>query len=252
MNKAVMTLVALLLVPVPAVSQEAPRPGDRDPAQTERRSDRDTRGERSNDQSELGFREQVAGALETVESACSADMRAFCDMVTPGEGRLTLCMRAHEDQISRGCRTALYRVSRGLGRAAERIADVCWNEVRALCGDAERIAQCVVLKKASLSPSCETIVTILGPKVLGQKAQELLARVGMPVFGSGNQSLGQIAEVIRGTDGKVQSIQVDIGRFLGLGTKVVTISAEKIEQATGIKVQLTDTEIRSLPEAKKQ
>ena len=138
MNKAVMTLVALLLVPVPAVSQEAPRPGE---PQTERRSDRDTRGERSNEQSELGFREQMAGALETVESACSADMRAFCDMVTPGEGRLTLCMRAHEDQISRGCRTALYRVSRGLGRAVERIADVCWNEVRALCGDADATSE---------------------------------------------------------------------------------------------------------------
>lgn len=58
--------------------------------------------------------------------------------------------------------------------------------------------------------------------------------------------------MIRGADGKVQSIQVDIGRFLGLGIKVATISAEKIEQATGIKVHLTDTEIRSLPEAKKQ
>jgi len=193
----------------------------------------------------------MVGALETLEGACATDMRMFCDMVTPGEGRLALCMRAHEDQFSRGCRTALLRVARDLGRAAERLAETCWNEVRALCGDTQNIRQCVVMKKASLSPSCESIVTVLGQKVLGQKVQELMARVGMPVFSSGNQNLGQVAEVIRGPDGKVQSIQVDIGRFLGLGSKVVSISAEKIEQAAGIKVHLTDTEIRSLPEAKK-
>ena len=62
----------------------------------------------------------------------------------------------------------------------------------------------------------------------------------------------EIAEVVRGADGKVQSIQVDIGRSLGLGSKVVDISAEKIERVAGLKVNLSESELRSLPEVKKQ
>jgi hypothetical protein len=60
-----------------------------------------------------------------------------------------------------------------------------------------------------------------------------------------------VAQVVRGADGKVQSIQVDIGRMLGLGSKVVAINADKFEQLAGIKLRLSEAEIRSLPEAKK-
>src|SRR5262245_46851373 len=56
---------------------------------------------------------------------------------------------------------------------------------------------------------------------------------------------------LKGTDGKVKSIQVDIGRMLGIGSKVVTITPDKFEQLAGIKLRLSDAEIRSLPEAKK-
>ena len=61
-----------------------------------------------------------------------------------------------------------------------------------------------------------------------------------------------MAQVVKGEDGKVQSIQVDIGQMLGFGTKVVVISADKFEQLAGIKLRLSDAEIRSLPEAKQQ
>jgi hypothetical protein len=43
-----------------------------------------------------------------------------------------------------------------------------------------------------------------------------------------------------------------IGRVLGLGTKVVTITAENLERLPGIKVLVSDAEVRTLPEAKKQ
>jgi hypothetical protein len=76
--------------------------------------------------------------------------------------------------------------------------------------------------------------------------------VGMSVYSSDNKNIGQVVEIVRGPDDKVQSIQVDIGRVLGLGTKVVTITAEKLERLPGIKVLLSDAEVRSLPEAKKE
>jgi hypothetical protein len=73
----------------------------------------------------------------------------------------------------------------------------------------------------------------------------------MPVYSPDGKVLGQIAEVSKGTDGKVQSIQVDIGRVLGLGTKVVAIGADKIEPLAGIKVRMSEAELRALPEANK-
>ena len=75
--------------------------------------------------------------------------------------------------------------------------------------------------------------------------------VGMPVYSSDNKNLGQVVEVIKGSDNKVQSIQVDIGRVLGIGTKVITITSDKLERLPGIKILLSEAEVRSLPEAKK-
>jgi hypothetical protein len=72
----------------------------------------------------------------------------------------------------------------------------------------------------------------------------------MSVFSSDNKDLGRIVDVVKGPDNKIQSIQVDIGRLLGIGTKVVAITADKIEQLPRIKLMLSDAEVRSLPEAK--
>lgn len=246
MRKAVLVAAVLLLAPPPALSQDAQRSEGRD-SPTVETSDRDARGERPDGAPDSEFRHRMASAIEAVEAACAADIDNFCSKVMPGAGRLSLCMRAHEDQFSRGCQSALEQVSRPLQRSAERITETCWNEVGALCGEATGVGQCVAQKKASLSPSCRTVVTILG-----QKAQGLRARVGMPVYSSDDKVSGQVAQVVRGADGKVQSIQVDIGRMLGLGTKVVAIGADKFEQLAGIKLRLSDSEIRSLPEARQQ
>jgi hypothetical protein len=247
MRKAVLVTAALLLAPSPALSQEAQRSEGRDPPTVERDVDSDARGERLVGPAASALRYRMVRAIETVESACAEDIDDFCAKVMPGAGRLSLCMRAHEDQLSRACRSALEQVSQPLQRNVERVTEMCWHEVGALCGDVTGVGQCVAQKKASLSAPCRTIVTILG-----QKVQGLMARVGMPVYSSDDKALGQVAQVVRGADGKVQSVQVDIGRMLGLGTKVVAISADKFELLSGIKLQLSDAEIRSLPEARQQ
>lgn len=254
MKKAALISVALvfasspLLLPSVAMSQGAQGPTDRPPQAAEKGPDPDTRGDRSGTfMANPELRNQVGRALEAVEDACSMDISAYCGRVTPGEGRLALCMRAHEDQLSRGCTIALRLVARGLERTVDRVAETCLNEVRSLCGDGERIGQCVAQKKASLSPACESIVN-----TIGQKMEGLMARIGMPVFSAENKNLGQIAEVVRGPDGKVQSIRVDVGQMLGLGPKVVTINAEKMEQiANGIRLRISEQELRSMPDTKK-
>ena len=190
MQKAVFVAAALIFAPLPTLSQ---RSEGREPANVERSGDRDARSEPSSDQLRVEFLNRMANAIETVQGACADDIDEFCARVTPGAGRLALCMRAHEDQFSRTCQAALDRVSSTLERSAERITQMCWNEVRALCGETDGVGQCVAQKKASLSPACETIVTILG-----QKVQGLMARVGMPVYSSDDKALGQVAQVVEG------------------------------------------------------
>jgi len=250
MKQAALIAAAFISAPLPLLSQEVPRSGDREPSHVEATDDREVRGDTMMRRPQSEFRDRIADAIETLETACAADVDAFCGTVTPGKGRLALCMRAHEDQLSRRCWSTLRQVGRNVERAVERIAESCWNEVRSLCGEKDNIRQCVGQKKESLSATCETIVTALGQQL--QRVQDLTARVGMPVYGPDDKSIGQVAEVIKGSDGKLQSIQVDIGRFLGLGSKVVDISADKVERVAGIRVHLSDSELRSLPEAKKQ
>ena len=120
------------------------------------------------------------------------------------------------------------------------------SEIRTVCDETEKIGQCLGQKKGSLSSACQTIIG-----AIGQRARGLVGLVGMPVYSSDNKNLGQVVEVIKGTDNKVQSIQVDIGRVLGIGTKVITISSDKLERLPGIKILLSEAEVRSLPEAKK-
>ena len=70
--------VVFIAAPLPLLSQEAPRYGDRDPSHVEISDDRDTRGDASSKRPQGEFRDRIADAVETVERACVADIEAFC------------------------------------------------------------------------------------------------------------------------------------------------------------------------------
>ena len=104
--------LALLLAAcpdVPAQSQQAPAEGaPRFPqAQGDARPApmRDFQAMIENQRARV--RGRVAGAMGRIEAACSQELRNFCSTVTPGEGRLLLCMQAHEDKLSAQCELAL-------------------------------------------------------------------------------------------------------------------------------------------------
>ena len=197
------------------------------------------------------LRDRVASAIESVESACAADAQKYCGDVSKGEGRILLCMQAHDDQLGIKCQFALYRASRNLDRAVsrvERLADACWSDIEAHCADAERVGQCIMNKGPALSQPCQTVVA--GIK---QALQGLASLKGMPAYSADGKNLGDVVDVTRGPDGKVQSVQIEVGRFLGVGGKVVTIDANAIEQlADRINLRMTGDSIRAMPDAKKQ
>ena len=196
---------------------------------------------------QLNIRERLAAAVETVEGACAADLKNFCGNVTRGEGRLVQCMQAFDDQLSKRCQFALYRVSRNLEAVVSRvnrIAEACWNDIQEKCGDADKIEQCVLEKRASLSQPCQTVIN-----TLQQAYQGLAALRGRPVVSSDGKELGQVVEVNKDPDGKVHSIQIDVGRWLGLGSKVVTINTDKFEHlADQVRLRLRGEEVQSLPD----
>jgi hypothetical protein len=197
------------------------------------------------------LRDRLAGALETVESACKEDISKFCGNVSRGEGRILLCMQAHDDQLSHRCNFAVYRASRKLDRAlsrVERIADACWTDIEKQCSNANGIGRCIVEKAGSLSQACRTVVA-----GLRQAWQGLATIKGMPAFSSDGRNLGQVVDVVRTPDGRIQSVQVDVGGFLGIGSRIVTVQREAIEQlADRINVRLTSDQVRLLPEMKRQ
>jgi len=43
---------------------------------------------------------------KAMRQACAADVKTFCGDVTPGQGRLMACMKAHADKLSAGCQAA--------------------------------------------------------------------------------------------------------------------------------------------------
>jgi Golgi apparatus protein 1 len=191
----------------------------------------------------------VAAAVEAVHAACATDIDNFCSSVSRGEGRVLLCMQAHDDQLSWPCQFELYRVSRNLDRAldrVDRIADACWSDIQASCKDMS-IGRCVMEKASSMSPACQTTVAGIR-KVL----QGVASLKGIPAFSSDGRNLGDVVEVIRGPDGKIEALHIEVGGFLGIGDRTVRIDADAFEELTDrIRLKMTGDAVRSLPEVKK-
>jgi hypothetical protein len=196
------------------------------------------------------LRDRVQAAVDAMETACSSDVARFCGNVTRGEGRVLLCLQAFDDQLSRRCQFGLYRTSRNLERSldrVERLADACWSDIEANCTNADRIGQCLTEKMDSLSPTCRPVVD-----GIRQTLDNLATLRGLPVFSSDNEDIGRVVEVVRDRNGKIQSLQIDIGRFLGIGGRTISIAANSFEQlADKIKLRITGEAVRAAPDSDK-
>lgn len=116
--------------------------------------------------------EKAEKAAATVRTACSADVKTFCSQVTPGEGRLLLCMMAHEDKISEACFGALIDVGDAVEltiSSIKRATAVCAPEIQNLCRDVTagegKIAQCLISNKAKLSQPCSAEVAEIEARI---------------------------------------------------------------------------------------
>jgi Golgi apparatus protein 1 len=111
---------------------------------------------------------KAEAAVAQLKTACAPDVKSYCSTVTPGEGRLALCMMAHEDKISDACYDAMLTVAEGVDLAVskvQRAAVACASDIDRSCATVDagegRLVQCLIDKKAELSAPCRAEVTDL-------------------------------------------------------------------------------------------
>ena len=77
--------------------------------------------------------------------------------------------------------------------------------------------------------------------------------VGLAVFSSDGNKLGNVHSVNAEPDGKVKAIHIKTGGFLGIGGKLVAIPDGKFTRSgENIQLGLTSDEVSKLPEVKEQ
>ena len=109
--------------------------------------------------------ERLAGGFKKLETSCGDDLKKYCSTVTPGEGRIVLCMQAHEDKISVGCASALDEVVLQVETTADHLrdaVDACRSDVDKFCAKTlpgqGRLAACLAANRTSVSKNCAEAV----------------------------------------------------------------------------------------------
>jgi sporulation protein YlmC with PRC-barrel domain len=74
------------------------------------------------------------------------------------------------------------------------------------------------------------------------------ALVGLPIYSSDAQKVGQVTSIDVSADGRINEVQAEIEGFLGLGSSSVRITSDQFEQK-GDRIVLTKTadQVRGVP-----
>jgi len=102
----------------------------------------------------------AAGAVK-LESSCGDEIKNFCSTVTPGEGRVILCIEAHEDKLSPRCLFDMHAAAKNLkvvGDTFKEATGACRGDISKFCGQTPagqgRVMQCLMTNKASVATAC--------------------------------------------------------------------------------------------------
>lgn len=208
---------------------------------------------------QLQVRARVAGAVQQLRAACGDELRNFCSTVTPGGGRVLLCMQAHEDKLSRQCELSLLEASRNIGDALRRVetfAKACWQDIQAHCsGAGGSVAQCMIENRASLSPQCQAIVaaSVTGAGKQSQIPQQAPTMIGLPIYSADGMVLGQVTGLRRRADGSLEAIEAELGTPLGLGSTSVLIDPGELHwRGDGVELQMVAEQVRSVLRGQRQ
>ena len=89
-----------------------------------------------------------------MRGACRADLQKLCKGVQPGGGRLVMCLKQHESEVSPGCREAMAEAK----QEVKEFAEACKGDAQTFCKSVQpgqgRVLRCLVENKEKLSSGC--------------------------------------------------------------------------------------------------
>jgi hypothetical protein len=113
----------------------------------------------------------VEGLIETVATGCEKELAAYCQGVTPGDGRILACLYAHEDKLSGQCEYALFDAAAQLERAVAALAylvNECDDDLEAYCTGVPagegRLLDCLDKNEKKISSRCNQALKDTGLK----------------------------------------------------------------------------------------
>jgi hypothetical protein len=99
---------------------------------------------------------------------CIEDIAKLCKDVTPGGGRVTTCLKKHEEELSSLCKDKLQELQKRLDEAKR----ACTNDIEKFCKGVEpgqgRIARCLEEHHPALSPTCAEKMNLDKAKLKGK------------------------------------------------------------------------------------
>jgi len=111
------------------------------------------------------------GLVETVATGCEKELAAYCQGVTPGDGRILACLYAHADKLSGPCEYALYDAAAQLERAVAILAylvNECGDDLDKHCAGVQvgegRLLDCLDKNEKKISSRCKQALADTGLK----------------------------------------------------------------------------------------
>ena len=123
--------------------------------------------------------------------ACRADVAKLCKGIQPGGGRIAMCLKQHESELSPGCRDTIAATKEQI----KEFAEACKPDAEKLCKGVQpgqgRIARCLVEHKDQLSAGCREKIAQAESKHPCMKDIETLCKGVQPGEGRIAQCLKQ-------------------------------------------------------------
>ena len=99
----------------------------------------------------------------TVTEGCEKEINTYCKNVTPGEGRIWACLKAHSDKLSNRCESALHDAAAQLQRAVaalKYVANECKDDLEKFCSSVQpgegRLLKCLEENEKKVSDRCKS------------------------------------------------------------------------------------------------
>ena len=161
---------------------------------------------------------KIAGIVEKGKAGCAADLENYCSSVSPGEGRLVMCLTAHADKRSANCESALKEARTEaeniIGDIARSI-EACAQDIASRCAGTEpgegRIAQCLMEQRDVLSDTCGAVVDRLAKVIFAPRNETVSSEPSSAADASGTPMpefvpAGQKAAILVTLNTRVQEI----------------------------------------------